>query len=203
MHQPIEFLLELFLIEQLAAGGAIDLSAQFGDAVLIAELLLRLARDQRAQHVVAKGEVGRRRDRPAGHDHDGADRDPECDRPEPHLAPGMRNRIDACRRLAYFAQSRLMARAAVARSVSGMLRRVRRGMLGGSVARNASRILARDLSLLRPATTETLSTATLPLPPQQGADLSGLWLIFRKSRAWIWGHFANFGKCFGNGPSTR
>src|ERR1700728_1301878 len=53
--------------------------------------------------------------------------------------------------------------------------------VGRSVARTASRILSRDLSpdlsLLRPATTETLSTATLPLPPQQGADLSGLWLI--------------------------
>ena len=45
VHQLIEFLLELLLIEQLAAGGAIDLSTQFGDAVLIAELLLRLARD--------------------------------------------------------------------------------------------------------------------------------------------------------------
>src|ERR1700728_663363 len=75
--------------------------------------------------------------------------------------------------------------------------------VGRSVARTASRILARDLWLLRPATTETLSTATLPLPPQQGGDLSGLWLIFRKSQASIGSHFANFGKCFGNGLGTR
>ena len=46
-HQFVELLLELLLIEQLAAGGAVDLGAQFGDAVLVGVLLRRLARDQR------------------------------------------------------------------------------------------------------------------------------------------------------------
>ena len=46
VQQIVEFLLELLLIEQLAAGGAVDLGAQFGDAVFIGELLLGLARDQ-------------------------------------------------------------------------------------------------------------------------------------------------------------
>ena len=57
-HELIELLLELLLIEQLAAGDAVDLRAQFGDAVLIGELHLRLARDQPLQHVVVEGEIG-------------------------------------------------------------------------------------------------------------------------------------------------
>ena len=39
----VELLLELLLIEQLPARRAVDLRAQFGDAVLIGELLLGLA----------------------------------------------------------------------------------------------------------------------------------------------------------------
>ncbi len=92
-HQVIELLLELFLVQQLAAGGAIDLRAQFGDAVFIGELLLGLARDQALEDIVAEREIGRGGDRPAGHDHDGADRDPECHRPEPDLPAGMRDRV--------------------------------------------------------------------------------------------------------------
>ena len=87
--QIVELLLKLFLVEQLPAGGAVDLGAQFGDAVFVGELLVGLMRDQGAQHVVAEGEIGRRRDRPAGHDHKRPDADPECDRPEAHLTSGM------------------------------------------------------------------------------------------------------------------
>ena len=39
----LELLLELLLVEQLAAGDAVDLRAQFRDAVLVGELLLLLA----------------------------------------------------------------------------------------------------------------------------------------------------------------
>ena len=55
----LELLLELLLVEQLPAGDAIDLRAQLGDAVLVGELLLGLARDQPVEHVVAEGEIGR------------------------------------------------------------------------------------------------------------------------------------------------
>ena len=54
----VELLLELLLVEQLAARHAVDLGAQLGDAVLVAELHLGLARDQPGQHVVAEGEIG-------------------------------------------------------------------------------------------------------------------------------------------------
>src|SRR6516225_3836385 len=40
-HQVVEFLFELFLVEQLATGRSVDLSAQFRDAILISELLIR------------------------------------------------------------------------------------------------------------------------------------------------------------------
>ena len=98
-HQIVELLLELLLVEQLAAGRAVDLRAQFGDAVLIGELLLGLMRDQGAQHVVAKGEIGGRGNRPAGHDHQGADADPERHRSEPDLPAAMGKRISRARRL--------------------------------------------------------------------------------------------------------
>ena len=52
-QQIVELLLELLLVEQLPAGGAVDLGAQFGDAVLVGVLLLGLARDQAFEHVVA------------------------------------------------------------------------------------------------------------------------------------------------------
>ena len=62
-------MIELFLIEQLAAGGAIDLGAQLGDAVFIGVLHLGLTRDQPRQDVIAEREIGCRGGRPhAEHD---------------------------------------------------------------------------------------------------------------------------------------
>ena len=88
-HDLVELLVELFLVEQLAAGGAIDLGAQFGDAVFIGVLHLGLARDQPRQDVVAKREIGRGRRRPHAEHDDRADHDPEHDRTEPDLLAGM------------------------------------------------------------------------------------------------------------------
>ena len=68
---------------------------KLGDAVLVGELLLLLPRDQPRQHVVVEGEIGAGGERPAGHDHQAADRDPEADRAEPELVAGMG---DACSR---------------------------------------------------------------------------------------------------------
>src|SRR5262245_20268287 len=85
----VELLLVLLLVEQLAARKAVDLGAQLGDAILIAELHLRLARDQPGEHVLAEGEIGGGADGPQRHDHQRADNDPEGDRPEAHLAAGM------------------------------------------------------------------------------------------------------------------
>ena len=88
-HDLVELLVELFLIEQLAAGGAIDLGAQFGDPVFVGVLHLRLAGDQPGQNVVAEGEIGRGRRRPhAEHGHR-ADHDPERHRAEADLLAGM------------------------------------------------------------------------------------------------------------------
>ena len=92
-HDLLELLLELLLVEQLPAGDAVDLGAQLGDAVLVGELLFLLPRDQPRQHVVVEGEIGAGRERPAGHDHEAADRDPEGDRAEPELAAGMGERV--------------------------------------------------------------------------------------------------------------
>ncbi len=88
-HQVVKLLLELLLVEQLAAGGAVDAGAQFGDAVLVGVLLLGLPRDQASEEIVAESEIGRGRDRPAGHDDDGADKDPKRDRSEPDLPSRM------------------------------------------------------------------------------------------------------------------
>src|SRR5271169_4599996 len=60
--QLLELPLELLLVEQLSAGGAIDLRAQLGEAVFVGELLLGLARDESSEHVVAEREIGRSRD---------------------------------------------------------------------------------------------------------------------------------------------
>jgi hypothetical protein len=51
----VELMLVLLLVEELPARNPVDLRAQFGDAVLVAELHLRFARDQACQHVVAEG----------------------------------------------------------------------------------------------------------------------------------------------------
>ena len=58
----IELLLELLLVEQLAARDAVDLRAQLGDAVLVAELHVGLAGDQPGEYVLAEGEIGGGRD---------------------------------------------------------------------------------------------------------------------------------------------
>ena len=64
LQQRVELLLELLLVEQLPAGDAVDLGAQFGDAVLVGELHFGLAADQAREHVVAEGEIGAGGDRP-------------------------------------------------------------------------------------------------------------------------------------------
>jgi len=85
----IELLLVLFLVEQLAAGKAVDPGAQLGDAILVGESNLRLACDQPGEYVLAEGEIGGGADGPHRHDHERADHDPEGDRPDAHLAAGM------------------------------------------------------------------------------------------------------------------
>ena len=57
-HDLIELLIELFLIEQLAARGSVDLGPQVSDAVLIGVLHLGLTRDQAGENVVVEGEIG-------------------------------------------------------------------------------------------------------------------------------------------------
>ena len=84
-----ELLLVLLLVDQLAAGDAVDAAAQLGDAVLVAELHLGLPGDEAREHVLAEGKVGGGRDAPHRHDHQRADHDPERDGTEPQLPPGM------------------------------------------------------------------------------------------------------------------
>ena len=85
----IELALELLLVEQLPARQAVDLAAQIRDAVLVGELHLRLAREEPGQHVVAECEIGGGHGGPSGHHHQRTDDDPERDRPDAHLPPGM------------------------------------------------------------------------------------------------------------------
>ena len=100
-HDLVELLVELFLIEQLAAGGAVDLGAQLRDAVFIGVLHLGLTGDQPGQDVVAKREIGGGRRRPHAEQHDRADNDPEHDGAEPDLLAGMHDgvavAVDRCR----------------------------------------------------------------------------------------------------------
>src|SRR5262245_2813948 len=85
----VELLLVLLLVEQLAARKAVDLGAQLGDAILVAELHLRVARDQPGEDVLAEGEIGGGADGPPRHDHQRADHHPKGDRPDAQLASGM------------------------------------------------------------------------------------------------------------------
>ena len=87
-HERIELLLELLLIEQLTAGDAVDLRAQFGDAVFIGKLHFGLPPDQPVEHVIMEGEVPVTTDQPAMTT-SGADGDPEGDRAKADLPPGM------------------------------------------------------------------------------------------------------------------
>ena len=93
LQQAVEFFLELLLVEQLAAHDAVDLRAQFGDAILIGKLHLGLPADQPREDIVAKCEIGAGRDGPDGHDDKRADHDPERDRPYADLMSGMRERV--------------------------------------------------------------------------------------------------------------
>ncbi len=97
LQQCVEFLLELLLVEQLAAGDAVDLRAQLGDAVFVGELHLRLAGDEAGEHVVVEGEIGSGHDRPDAHDHQRADHDPEQHGTDAHLAAAMHQHVVAGR----------------------------------------------------------------------------------------------------------
>jgi len=77
----------------LAAGQAIDLRSQLGDAVLVGVLHVRLSGDQPGEEVVAEREIGGGGDRPYRHDHEGADHGPEQDRAHAHLAAGVAQRV--------------------------------------------------------------------------------------------------------------
>ena len=102
-------MLELFLVEELAARDAVDLRAQLRDAILVGESLFGVARDQAREHVVVEGEIGSGRKRPAPHDHEAANHDPEGDRAEAELAAGVAERVAA-------------RRVAVPRTVSAMVK---------------------------------------------------------------------------------
>ena len=60
----LELLLELLLVEQLPAGDAVDLRAQFGDAVFVGELHFGLTADQAREHVLVEREIGAGGERP-------------------------------------------------------------------------------------------------------------------------------------------
>ena len=61
-HDLFELLIELLLVEELAAGQAVDLRAQLGNAILVGVLHVRLAGDQPGQEIVAEGKIGGGRD---------------------------------------------------------------------------------------------------------------------------------------------
>ena len=93
LKEAVEFFLELLLVEQLAAHDAVDLRAQFGDAIFVSKLHFGLSADQAGEDIVTKCEVGAGRDRPDGHDDQSADHDPESDRSDADLMSGMRERV--------------------------------------------------------------------------------------------------------------
>ena len=88
-HDLLDLLLDLLLLEHVAARHPVDLGAHLGDAVLISGLHLRLLRDHPREHVVLEGEIGGGHHAPTRHDHEGADTGPECHRPEADLAATM------------------------------------------------------------------------------------------------------------------
>jgi hypothetical protein len=93
LKQAVEFLLELLLIKHLTAHDAVDLRAQFGDAIFVGKLHFGLPPDQPGQDIVTKCEVGAGCDGPDRHDDKGTDYDPECNWPYPDLMVGMRERV--------------------------------------------------------------------------------------------------------------
>ena len=163
-HDLVEFLVELFLVEQLAAGGAIDFGAQFGDAVLVGVLHLGLAGDQPGQDVVAEREIGRGRRRPhAEHGH-GADHDPEHHRSEPDLLAGMDQRIAVLRRRGRGRRRGLARRRAASGCPAMVMWMVLRvlGIMTGTVRHRHSRA----------------GRTRVPYGQIYGADLTFSWLIF-------------------------
>jgi hypothetical protein len=94
-HDLFELLLELFLVQQLAASGAVDLGAQFRHAVFVGVLHLGLAGDQSSQDVVAKREISGGCSRPQAEQRHGADHDPENNGSKPHLLAGMNDGVTA------------------------------------------------------------------------------------------------------------
>jgi hypothetical protein len=89
----LKLLLELFLIEQLPAGDAINLCPQFCNAVFVGVLLLFLTCDQPSENIVVEGEISAGRKRPARHDDEASNRNPKRERSEPKLAAGVRQRV--------------------------------------------------------------------------------------------------------------
>ncbi len=85
----VELLLELLLVEQLAARHPVHLGAHIGDAVFIGELHFGLAGDHAGQHVVLECEIGGGDHAPSGHDHEGSDHRPECHRANSELTAAM------------------------------------------------------------------------------------------------------------------
>src|SRR5262249_26954700 len=135
-HDLVEFLVELFLVEQLPAGGAIDARAQLRDAVLIGVLHLGLARDQAGEDIVAERKIGGGRRRPHAEQGDGANADPEHDRPEANLLAGMADGVES------LPVRRLMRRRAARGCTAVILRMVMRlvlGMLTGTMRHRHSR----------------------------------------------------------------
>jgi len=82
-------LLELFLVEQLTTGDAVDLRAQFGDAILVGELHFSLTPDQTREHAIAEGKVRSGAKRPHRHHHQRANHNPKRHRPDADLASAM------------------------------------------------------------------------------------------------------------------
>ncbi|OIQ72153.1 hypothetical protein GALL_462240 [mine drainage metagenome] len=132
-HDLFEFLVELFLIQQLAAGGAVNPRAEFRDAVFVGVLHLRLARDQPGENVVAEREIGRGRGRPHPQRRHGADDDPERDRAKPDLLAGMYQRIAASRALC---GGRSMANRLASRLPAVVMVVMMLGMMAGTVRRH-------------------------------------------------------------------
>src|SRR5205085_9266203 len=88
-----ELLIELFLIEELAAGGAIDFGAQLSDTIFVGVLHVSLAGDQACEDIIPKRKIGCSGGRPHAEHDDSADHDPEYHRSEPDLFAGVHQRI--------------------------------------------------------------------------------------------------------------
>src|SRR5258708_11017896 len=126
-------------MQQLAAGGTVDLGAQFGDAVFVGVLHLRLPRDQPCQDVIAEREIGRGRGRPCAKRYHGADGDPEQYRTDPHLLSGVGDGVTALRGL--WMGQMYRSGAAMMMGLSVVMRMVLRGfgILTGTVRHQHSR----------------------------------------------------------------